>query len=92
MASLESAASGPSNQIDVTLTVGKPASGPPTVSRPASGPPTVSQPGVPTTPTPVQHLPFTGAPVLAELDLALIIVVAGITILTAAKRVAHRRQ
>jgi hypothetical protein len=81
VASIETAG-GPSNQVDVTLTVG----------RPASGPPTVGRPGVPTTPTPVKHLPFTGAPVLAELDLALIIAVIGITFVTAANRFAHRRQ
>jgi hypothetical protein len=74
-------APGPSSgQVNVAYTVGSP-----TTTVPGSTPPGPTNPGVSTSP-PHQPLPQTGAPVLAGVDLALLLAVAGATLVTVANR------
>jgi hypothetical protein len=72
-----------SGPVSVTLTVGGP-----TTTVPGDTPPGPTSPGV-STPPPHQPLPLTGAPVLAGVDLALLLAVAGATLVTVANRMAR---
>jgi hypothetical protein len=78
----------PSGPVAVTLTVGGPTTTVPTTVPPAT-PPGPTNPGV-SAPPPHQPLPLTGAPVVAGLDLALLLAVAGATLVTVANRLAGR--
>lgn len=77
--------------ISVTLTFG--GSTTPTTTSPATVPGSDSTPGATAHPaaavTP-KHLPFTGVPAIAELDIALVLAVLGATLVTAVKRLPHR--
>lgn len=73
-----------SGQVNVTYTVGGPAT-----TIPGDTPPGTTRPGV-STPPPHQPLPLTGAPVLAGVDLALLLAVAGATLVTVANRLSVR--
>jgi hypothetical protein len=70
--------------VEVTMTIGAP-----TPSVPGGTAPGPTAPGVSATP-PHQPLPLTGAPVLAGVDLALLLAVAGATLVTVANRLAGR--
>jgi len=73
-----------SGQVNVTYTVGGPAT-----PIPGDTPPGTTHPGI-STPPPHQPLPLTGAPVLAGVDLALLLAVAGATLVTVANRLSVR--
>jgi hypothetical protein len=73
-----------SGPVSVTMTIGGPAT-----TIPGDTPPAPTSPGV-STPPPHQPLPLTGAPVLAGIDLALLLAVAGATLVTIANRLTTR--
>jgi hypothetical protein len=77
-------APGGSGPVSVTMTVGGPAT-----TVPGANPPGPTSPGVTTSP-PHQPLPLTGAPVLAGVDLAFLLAVAGATLVTVANRLTGR--
>jgi hypothetical protein len=73
--------------VSVTLTFG---GSTPTTTSPATTPGTESTPGATTHPAVAKHLPFTGVPAIAELDISLVLAVLGATLVTAVKHLPKR--
>ena len=72
--------------VSVSMTIGGSS---PTTTVPTATPPGPTSPGV-STPPPHKPLPLTGAPVLAGVDLALLLAVGGAALVTVANRMVSR--
>jgi hypothetical protein len=91
MAIILASGNGSPAPISVTLTFGH--STTPTTTPPATTPGSDTTPGATTHPAvavPPKHLPFTGVPAVAELDIALVLAVLGATFVTAVKHLPRR--